>query len=676
MKKLFTSLALVITLITFAQAPQGFNYQATVRNSAGALIVNQNVNFKFNIMLNSASSLPVFSETHFTPTDDLGQVNLVIGQGTANVGTFSSINWANGSYYLGIELNTGSGYIAMGTTQLLSVPYALYANSSGNSNFNFPNGTNIGDTLNWIWNGTAWVPTSTTSSTQLPVIATVIATNTLTSSPSSGGTITSDGGYSITSKGVCWSTSPNPTISNNITNDGTGASNFTSLLSNLTPTTLYYYRAYATNSNGTSYGNAYTFTTIAVPQITTTSISTITSSTASSGGAISGNGGAYVSEKGVCWSTSPNPTIALTTKTTQGTGNATFTSSITGLLPVTTYYVRAYATNFFGTAYGQEEVFTSLATLPTLTTTEASAITSSTASSGGTITNDVGGLILSRGVVWSNNNNPSITSNTGITNDGSSIGVFSSNITGLYPFTNYYLRAYATNSAGTSYGNEISFITSQTTIPTFPLGTVHCNPNSPTAIIDVINPITGKTWMDRNLGASQVATSSTDALAYGDLYQWGRRADGHQCRNSTTITTLSSSNQPPNGNFILSPNTPIDWITPQNDNLWQGVSGINNPCPSGYRLPTVSELLDERNSWATNTDNPTAAFNSPLKLTMAGSRNYDGIIYVSAVRYSSSNISTTTFGRVRSLQIADVGAIGIINTTTRAQGNSVRCIKN
>ena len=139
MKKLYTLLALVITLITFAQAPQGFNYQATVRNSAGALIVNQNVNFKFNIMLNSATSLPIFSETHMTPTDDLGQVNLVIGTGTATTGTFSTINWGTGNYYLGIELNTGNGYVAMGTTQLLSVPYALYANSSGNSQSSIPN---------------------------------------------------------------------------------------------------------------------------------------------------------------------------------------------------------------------------------------------------------------------------------------------------------------------------------------------------------------------------------------------------------------------------------------------------------------------------------------------------------------------------------------------------------
>ena len=133
MKKLITFLAVIATIATFAQAPQGFNYQATVRNSTGALIVNQNVNFKFNVMLNSATSLPVFSETHMAPTDELGQVNLVIGQGTATVGTFSTINWGTGNYYLGIELNTGGGYVAMGTTQLLSVPYALYANSSGNT---------------------------------------------------------------------------------------------------------------------------------------------------------------------------------------------------------------------------------------------------------------------------------------------------------------------------------------------------------------------------------------------------------------------------------------------------------------------------------------------------------------------------------------------------------------
>jgi hypothetical protein len=130
MKKIFTLLAFAITIIATAQAPQGFNYQATVRNSSGTLVINQNVLFKFNIMLNSQTSLPVYSETHQAPSDDLGQVNLTVGQGTATTGTFAGINWASGSYFLGIELNTGSGYVAMGTTQLLSVPYALHANTA------------------------------------------------------------------------------------------------------------------------------------------------------------------------------------------------------------------------------------------------------------------------------------------------------------------------------------------------------------------------------------------------------------------------------------------------------------------------------------------------------------------------------------------------------------------
>ena len=133
MKKLFTLLAIVTTITIFAQAPQGFNYQATVRNSSGQLLLNQDVLVKFNILQNSANGTIVYSETHTANTDDLGQINLVVGQGAAPTGTFSTINWGSGSYYLGIELNSGSGYVAMGTTQLLSVPYALYALNSGTS---------------------------------------------------------------------------------------------------------------------------------------------------------------------------------------------------------------------------------------------------------------------------------------------------------------------------------------------------------------------------------------------------------------------------------------------------------------------------------------------------------------------------------------------------------------
>ena len=137
MKKIYIFLCLVIAALTQlqAQTPQGFNYQATVRNTTGELIINSNVYFKFNVIQGSQTAVPVFTETHYVPTDDLGQVTLIIGEGTANTGVFSEIDWSLGSYFLGIELsiNGDNDYVAMGTTQLLSVPFALYAANSGNA---------------------------------------------------------------------------------------------------------------------------------------------------------------------------------------------------------------------------------------------------------------------------------------------------------------------------------------------------------------------------------------------------------------------------------------------------------------------------------------------------------------------------------------------------------------
>jgi uncharacterized protein (TIGR02145 family) len=188
---------------------------------------------------------------------------------------------------------------------------------------------------------------------------------------------------------------------------------------------------------------------------------------------------------------------------------------------------------------------------------------------------------------------------------------------------------------------------------------------------DVINPSTGKVWMDRNLGAVQVATSSTDALGYGDLYQWGRRADGHQLRSSATTATLSSSDQPGNVSFILAPNPLYDWRSPQNDNLWQGVNGVNNPCPTGYRIPTEAEWNTERLSWGTQ--NATGAFNSPLKLTIAGFRNHsEGAIYVSGVEgiYWSSTV------RVTDARCLIFGGSARMSSNYRARGMSLRCIKD
>ena len=208
--------------------------------------------------------------------------------------------------------------------------------------------------------------------------------------------------------------------------------------------------------------------------------------------------------------------------------------------------------------------------------------------------------------------------------------------------------------------------------PSYPAGTVHCDPSNPTAIVDVTNPTTGKTWMDRNLGASQVATSFNDANAYGDLYQWGRGADGHQCRNSATTTTLSSTDQPAHGNFILAPNSPFDWRSPQNDNLWQGVNGINNPCPSGYRLPTETELNAERLSWISN--NTAGGMGSPLKFNLVGARRgTDGAIFEVA---NSGSYWTSSINGTDSRRFIFVFAYAQFLNDYRSRGASVRCLKD
>jgi hypothetical protein len=186
---------------------------------------------------------------------------------------------------------------------------------------------------------------------------------------------------------------------------------------------------------------------------------------------------------------------------------------------------------------------------------------------------------------------------------------------------------------------------------------------------DVSNPTTGKTWMDRNLGARQVATSSADADSYGDLYQWGRLKDGHQCRTSSTTGTLSTTDVPGNATFITSAG---DWRSTTNDNLWQGISGVNNPCPSGYRLPTETELDAERASWSTQ--NAAGAFASPLKLPVSGVRgSSDGLLGdVGAVGYYwSSTVSGTN-----SLDLAFQSPNTLWLTHNRAWGFAVRCIKN
>jgi uncharacterized protein (TIGR02145 family) len=185
---------------------------------------------------------------------------------------------------------------------------------------------------------------------------------------------------------------------------------------------------------------------------------------------------------------------------------------------------------------------------------------------------------------------------------------------------------------------------------------------------------TGRIWMDRNLGAIQVATTPTDALAYGDLYQWGRGADGHQIRTSGATTNLSASDKPGNNLFIIAGQSPWDWRSPQNNSLWQGPFGVNNVCPTGFRLPTVSEWDAERATWSSN--NSSGGFASPLKLTLGGFRHgmTNSLNLVSTAGHYWTS-TTNGFSFPMNLDISPNTAWSN-NYDGRSHGLSVRCIKD
>jgi hypothetical protein len=266
-------------------------------------------------------------------------------------------------------------------------------------------------------------------------------------------------GDGFTERGVCYNTSANPTIDNSkvVYTADTPEATFNVALSGLKFATKYYARAYATSELTTVYGEEVTFTTLpVVPVITTAALNSVTGNSAIGGGNVTNSGGAEVTARGVCFDIVQNPTVA-GSKTTDGKGVGEFVSTMTGLKGNTTYYVRAYATNSAGTGYGPEVSFKTLVDLPVVTTAAVTAITKTSAVSGGEVTYNGGGEVTARGLVFSMSADPTI--NDTKIDGGAGVGAFVSKLANLEKFTTYHVRAYATNSAGTAYGSDIQFTT-------------------------------------------------------------------------------------------------------------------------------------------------------------------------------------------------------------------------
>jgi uncharacterized protein (TIGR02145 family) len=254
---------ILLSLITIAfisnltsQAPNLMSYQAVIWDASGNLVSEKMVSIKLSILQGSVSGTSVYSENHRVQSNVNGLVSLMIGGGTNATGKISDINWGSGSFFLKTETDPagGSNYIITGTTQLVSVPYALHSNTS--NNLVTPKPGLPGQILTVDKDGKPiWVST-------LPTVNSTNSSNITPNTAASGGNVISDGGSPVTARGIVWSTFPNPTVSlSTITNNGSGIGIFSSTISGLILNTTYYVRAYATNNVGTGYGNEISFTT-------------------------------------------------------------------------------------------------------------------------------------------------------------------------------------------------------------------------------------------------------------------------------------------------------------------------------------------------------------------------------------------------------------------------------
>lgn len=390
-----------------------------------------------------------------------------------------------------------------------------------------------------------------------PKLTTAPITEIGPSNAKSGGEVTSDGNSDIFVRGVCWSTKKSPDVKDQRTTDGYGEGVFTSNITDLKSNTLYYVRAYAVNNEGISYGNQITFTTslFSGPELTTSTVTGITQTSAISGGNITSDGGVAVTARGVCWSSTKTIPDITDSKTTNGSGTGVFTSNITGLTGNTTYYVRGYATNAEGTGYGAVLQFKTSPLLPTVITAQPTATSTTTGTGGGTVTSDGGATVTARGVCWNTTANPTVANSR--TTNGTGTGTFTSNMTSLTVNTTYHVRAYATNSAGTSYGADLTFTTD-------PL-TVNDNDGNTYNVIRIGTQV----WMKQNMKTTKLNDGTAIALTEGSSAWSGLTTSGYcwysnNASNKTTYGALynwyavNTGKLCPTGWHVATDN---DWLT-------------------------------------------------------------------------------------------------------------------
>ena len=672
MKKTIITLLNVLMLLVgelSAQVPQAFNYQAVARDASGTLMANQGIAVKISILQGFSPGTLVYSERHTPTTNQFGLFTVAIGQGSVLSGTFNTVAWSSGNYWLKVEMDPtgGTTYTTMGTSQLLTVPFAMYAANAGTSGITGPTGaagatgpagaTGAASTVPGPTGptGAGMGPTGPTGAGDAgpagptgsigPIGATGIqGIQGITGATGTAGTNGINGANS---------TVPGPTGVTGATGltGATGATGATSTTAGPTGITGV---TGATGTNGatgpigctgTNYVLKNDGTNATCSQIfdNGTSVGIGTSSPASSAGL-----DVDFTNKGI---------LIPRMNTTQRNAIAPLVAGLT------IYNTDCNNLNLYnGSSWVDMAGNTVTGTAPA-----APATGTHTPSKTQIVWNwnTVAGVT---GYKWNTANNYATATNIGMSATYTQ--------TGLTCGTPYTLYVWAYNSCGNSTVTALT----QTTSACCDISTVTFTYGGGSVTYGTVAR-NGKCWMDRNLGAIRVATSSADYQAYGDLFQWGRAADGHQViawTSSTagtpaqsTTATLSTTDTPVNALFITNVSSPFDWRNPQNDNLWQDVSGINNPCPSGWRIPTYEELEAERLSWGSN--NAAGAFGSTLAFPVAGYRNVDGSLNVVG---SYGFCWSSTIDGTESRRLRFYGGYADVISAARAGGLSVRCVKD
>jgi len=702
MKKIFTVISVVFLLVivlfprqSYAQAPDKMSYQAVIRDANSFLVTNSNIGMQISILQGSASGTEVYVERHFPATNNNGLVTLEIGTGVIVSGDFANINWGEGPYFIKSEtdLNGGANYTISGTSQILSVPYALHAKVADNViNPIPPNAISDADEDTKI---------QVEASPDDDIIRFDLAGyeyfrmeyGRLEFDNVGNNVFIGDkAGFFDDLSVNCNIAVGMQALTNNTSGEWNTAVGHQALLTNTTSTrnSAFGYQALRNNTGGyrnTAIGcEALHFNTDGIFNTAIGYRALFNNISADNNTAVGYE--ALIFNDSGAWNTA--------------IGRQALGSNISGQRNTASGYktLNYSTTGSYNTADGYAALYDN-ATGEANTALGYAALADNISGDGNTaigfhadvgITNLTNATAIGRRAFVEQSNALVLGSINGVNGSTSDVNVGvgttspdESAILDLNSTSRGFLPPRMTTTQRDAINDPIDglmiFNTTTNRLNIYIAGTwneISLTSSPPPPGWDTVyNPATGRYWMDRNLGADQVATSSNDPAAYGDLYQWGRFSDGHQIRTSNITSTLATTPEANAGNdwdgmFILADTYPHDWLITQTDTLWQGVIGYNNPCPAGFRLPTDTEWLEEMGTWAT--PDAAGAYNSILKLPVPGHRHRnDGEILVSGIKgyYWSCDVNGVY---ANGLKIIPESVF--ISNFDRAFGFSVRCIKD